>query len=52
VIVTLAAFAAYALTLRLTFPAAWAEIVMLARRVLPSPPSVPRPRRRPVEVSP
>jgi hypothetical protein len=51
VIVTLAAFGAYALTLRLTFPAAWAEIVTLARRVLPSVPRLPRPRR-PVEVSP
>jgi lipopolysaccharide exporter len=50
VIVTLAALAAYALTLRLTFPASWAEIVTVAQRVLPSAPRLPRPRR-PLEVS-
>jgi O-antigen/teichoic acid export membrane protein len=50
VIVTLLALAAYALTLRLTFPASWAEIVTLVQRVLPSAPRLPRPRR-PLEVS-
>jgi hypothetical protein len=49
--VTLAALGAYALTLRLTFPTAFATIVELVRRVLPSTPRLPRPRR-PLEVSP
>ena len=38
-------------TLRLTFPTAFATIVELAQRVLPSVPRLPRPRR-PVEASP
>jgi O-antigen/teichoic acid export membrane protein len=49
-IVALAALGAYALTLRLTFPACWAEVLTLAQRVLPAMPRLPR-ARRPVEVS-
>jgi O-antigen/teichoic acid export membrane protein len=48
--VTLAGLAAYALTLRLCFPASWADVVTLARRVLPSAPRGLR-LRRPLEVS-
>ena len=43
VAVTLVGLGGYALTLRLTFPTAFATIVMLVRRVLPSAPRLPRP---------
>src|SRR5204862_3071034 len=49
VAVTLAALGAYALTLRVTFPAAFTTIVALVQRVRPSAPRLPRPRR-PMEV--
>jgi hypothetical protein len=51
VAVTLVGLGAYALTLRLTFPTAFATIVALVQRVLPSAPRLPRPRH-PIEVSP
>jgi hypothetical protein len=51
VAVGLAGLGAYAATLRVAFPAAFATLVVLVKRVLPSVPRLPRPRR-PVEVSP
>jgi hypothetical protein len=48
--VSLAALGAYAVTLRVAFPATFATLVALLKRVVPSVPRLPRPRRA-VEVS-
>jgi hypothetical protein len=44
------ALGAYAATLRICFPAAWSDVVAVARRVLPTPPRRIRIRRA-LEVS-
>ena len=49
-LVTLAALGAYAAALRLWFPSSWADVVAVARRVVPSLPGRIR-LRRPLEVS-
>ncbi len=49
-LVTVAALGAYAATLRLCFPSSWADVVTVARRVVPSPPGRIR-LRRALEVS-
>jgi hypothetical protein len=49
-LVTVAALGAYAAALRLCFPSSWADVVAVARRVVPSMPGRIR-LRRALEVS-